>query len=246
MKRRGGARPWLCARHRAAAARRAACETSRLMRDDGNLQRVVRPDPDAAPGRRRLIDKSSAGRGSTGSTTRDLGALVRGFPSGTTSQDRWRRRSKAIVRADRIATRFPQRPVCVARRGAQEETLTARFRSLRSTAIRVAAPAARLRARGGRVVRPSEGGAQAAAHDRPRIVRPRRFCPARRAGRAARSGCAHRHQDRRELSDTASASTVSAVAVRDGQRERIDPRRRCHRELRLDRPRRHARASVRR
>ena len=49
---RGRARPWLCARDRAAACRRAACERRADACDDGDLQRVVRSDPDAAPGRR--------------------------------------------------------------------------------------------------------------------------------------------------------------------------------------------------
>ncbi len=50
---RGRARARLCARHRPAARGRAACERRADARDDGDLQRLVRPHSDPAPRRRR-------------------------------------------------------------------------------------------------------------------------------------------------------------------------------------------------
>ena len=56
----GRARARLCAGDRPAARGGAARERRADARDDGDLQRVVRPDPDAAPGRRRPARRDEA------------------------------------------------------------------------------------------------------------------------------------------------------------------------------------------
>ena len=49
----GRARAWICAGHRSTACGRAARERRAHARDDGDIQRVVRPHSDTAPGWRR-------------------------------------------------------------------------------------------------------------------------------------------------------------------------------------------------
>ncbi len=180
-------------------------------------------------------------------TSRDLGALVRGYTKWDDQPGSVAAALEAIVRADRIATTQPQGPVYVSLDAAlQEEALSdagpaARARPLSRRFARGAAGRRSARSR-----RAAEGGTQTASDDRPGLVGPRRFRASRRARRALRRARADRHQDGRELSDAPSTSSVSALALRDRRREPADPRRRRDRELRLDRPRRHARPGLRR
>ena len=149
-------------------------------------------------------------------TTRDLGALVRGYTKWDDQPGSVAAALEAIVRADRIATTLPQGPVYVSLDAAlQEEALSAPVPLPALDRYRVASPAAPP----ADAVREVAGLLKAARKplldDRPGLVGPRRFRAARRARRAPRRARADRHQDRRELSDAPSSSPVSALALRD-------------------------------
>ena len=225
-----------------AARRRAARERRADARDDGDLQRVVRSHSRAAARRRRVRSmRSSAGRGSTGSTRRATWARSSAATrNGTTSRARSPQRSRRSCAAWRIATTPPQGPVFVCLDAAlQEEALVAPVplpaldRTPVATtgvapaeAVREAATAALVRA-------------APAAHGRPRVDRSRGLRAARRARRASRRGGDHRHQDRRLVSDAPPAASVPAVALRHRRGGGARARRRRDPEPRLDRSRRH-------
>jgi len=196
---RGRARARLRPRHRPTASRRAARERRAHARDDGDLQRMVRPDPDAASGRRgpdRRSEAPALGRLDPylARSRRDRARLHEvgrstGIGRSCPGSDRARRSDRHHLAA---GTRLR-----VARRGAPGR------RARGSAAAARARPVSRRGARGAagrsrvRSYRAAAGGAQAAPDDRPRIAGPHRFREAGRARRARRRCRAHRYQDGR-------------------------------------------------
>ena len=120
-------------------------------------------------------------------TSRDLGALIRGYIKWDDLPGSVPAALEAVVRAHRIAMTQPRGPTYVALDAAlQEEALSAPVplpQLERFPAPRDSAPSNEARARSRRA---SRERAQAVAHDRPRVERRRRFRPPRRAGRAHR------------------------------------------------------------
>ena len=239
--RRAGA--WLRARHRQAARGRAARQCRPDARDDGDLQRLVRPRADAAA-RRRRSDRCGAApaRGSTGSTpSRDLGALVRGYTKWDDQPGSVPAALESIVRAYRIATDRAAGPVYVCLDAALQEEASRRPPSpARARALsRAASRSIRRRRRCATHRGSAREGEAAADHDRPRLQR--RATTSRAASTSPSASSARVLTDIKtggELSRrTHPLHPFAAGPLRQRRGGRDDPRGRRHREPRLDRPR---------
>ncbi len=180
-------------------------------------------------------------------TSRDLGALVRGYTKWDDLPGSVPAALEAILRAYRIAMTPPQGPAYVALDVAlQEEALAApvplpeleRFRA----AVSGTPPQESVR----EVARLLEGAKRPLLMIGRGSSDPADF--ARRVALAERIGAVVLTDIKTgaTLSDEASAAAVSAEPVRDGRRGAADRRRRCDPEPRLDRPRRHAAPGLRR
>ena len=246
-ERRGiGAR--LRPRHRQTARRRIARQRRADARDHGDFQCLVRSHSDAAAGRRRpgrrheapavgRLDPRHQRHGRAGPSLHQMGQPARIGES------------RAGVHPARLADRSDA--------AARSRVRRTRCRPPGRSAGRPGADAGARpvsHANHGRAARRSRGRSRAmVAHcqtaalpDRPRQQRSLRLRAPRRAGRARRRACAHRHQDRSELSHPAPAASVPAEPLRQRRCNPGVARRRRDREPRLDRSRRDAAPGVRR
>ena len=238
----GCARARLCAGHGPTARGRAARQRRAHARDDGDLQRVVRSHPDAAPGRRRPARCDEA------ATVGRLDPHVaRSRRAGARLHQMGRSSGIGARRARSDAARVSHRDDVAARsylRGARRRAAGRTTRGAGALARARALPrrggghaGGRAGARGRATARRRDASAR---HDRPRVERSGGLHAPRRAGRADRRRRADRHQDRRDVSDEASAASIPAEPVRDGRCGAPHRRRRRDPEPRLDRSRRHA------
>ncbi len=243
------ARARLRARHRASAGGRAACQRRPDARDDGDLQRVVRPHSDADDRRRRsgrrraapAVGRLDPHRGRSGGAGARLHQV--GRRAGIGRRGAGVDVARAPHRDDGAARR---RCTCASTRRCRKRRSRRRRRCRRWRAF-PAARTGRCAGGGGRRDRRAAGGGETSADpDRARGERPRRVRAPRRARRARQCARAYRPEDRRELSHGASAAPVRRRPLRQRRSRRDDARSGRDPESRLDRPRRIAAPGLRR
>ena len=233
-----------------AARGRAARERRPDARDDGDLQRVVRPHPDRHARRRRAarrgeaaavgrLDPHLARPGRAHPRLHQVGRPA-GLGAGGARVDRARasHRDDAAARTD--VRRARRRPAGGSAGGARADAAARRASRCRSRAspspqaVREAVDAARRRR-------------EAAAHDRPRVEQPSRtWNAASRSPSASARSCSPTSRPARAFRRAHPRHPFPPSLYVTGAATQRDPRRRRDPEPRLDRPRRHAAPGVRR